>query len=157
MSNNAPRIIVDLVENKLDVESIVEEMINFSSRLGGGALAVFIGYVKQFVDGKEVFTLEYTSYKPYAIEVLRRIAEDATREYEGVHEVRIVHRLGSLPPGDTTLYIFVAGVSRKTVIPALEYILERVKYEAPIYKLEKREDGEYWVIGDNRTRRPAQS
>jgi len=147
------RILVDIVESEVDLSSIISEMIENSYRKGGGALAVFVGYVKGVVDGDFVEELEYTTYKPYAVKRMESIVKEEVEK--GVHEVRVLHRIGRLKPGETTMYILVSGLSRKIVISSLERILERIKHEAPIYKLEKTRTGEYWVIGDKRVSRRA--
>ena len=149
------KILVDIVERDIDLDRIVREMIEYSYSRGGGALAIFIGYVKGLISGKTVKELEYTTYKPYALKVLKSIAEKNV--VEGVHEIRIFHKIGVLKPGEKTLYILVSGTSRGNVFSALENILEEVKHRAPIYKLEKRENGEYWVIGDRRVKRRHES
>jgi molybdopterin synthase catalytic subunit len=63
--------------------------------------------------------------------------------------VLIWHYTGARKPGEITLIIATVGKSRDEAISAARVILERVKREVPIFKLEKREDGEYWIIGDS--------
>ena len=120
-------------------------------REGYGALCLFIGVVKGKVEGKEVKSLEYEAYEPYSDEVLNRIAEE--EEGGEIAEVRIYHSVGALRPGDISLIISVVGLSREAAIEKLGKVLERVKHEVPIFKLEKREDGDYWVIGDGKRER----
>ncbi len=151
------RIVVGFSVEPIDFEQVVRDMIEYSYDKGGGALAVFVGFVKGVVEGRRVESLLYTAHDNYAIRVFQEIARTAIRKYNGIHEIRIIHRLGELKPGSTTLYILVSGVSRSQTIAAMKEVLERVKHEAPIYKLEKREDGEFWVIGDQRIKRAGQN
>ncbi|MEM4691399.1 MAG: molybdenum cofactor biosynthesis protein MoaE, partial [Desulfurococcaceae archaeon] len=55
---------------------------------------------------------------------------------------------GNLKPGEPTVYMAVASISRKEALETASRVRERIKKEVPIFKLEKRVDGEYWVIGD---------
>jgi molybdopterin synthase catalytic subunit len=145
--------VVNVVEGKiidqdLNLNEIIDDMARYS-RDGMGALAIFVGYVKGYVDGKEVYSLKYSSYEPYASEILNKIAQEESQT-DGVYDIKIFHRIGDLKPGDRTLYIFVAADSRKTAFKTIERVLERVKSEPYIFKLEKREDGQFWVFKDGK-------
>jgi len=134
-----------VVEHEIEIEKEVEDLID-RSPLECGALVIFIGFVKGKVDGKEVKELEYEAYEPYASKILAKIAEEGMKE-EGVGEVRIYHRTGSLKPKDPTVYILVSAVNRERAFHLARNLIERVKRETPIFKLEKREDGDYWIVG----------
>jgi len=133
----------------VSLDEIVGELKNKTSKFGGGAIVCFIGYVKEFVDGREVYELEYSAYEPYATHKLEEIAREEGAK-NNVLAVKIIHRVGRLKPGESTIYIIVASRSRREAFETASRILERVKHEVPIFKLEKRSDGEYWVIGDKR-------
>ncbi len=138
-----------IVREEIDLSKESAEMLTPGA---GGALVVFVGFVKGVVDGKEVKELEYSSYDPYASEKLKEIAQEESRG-EKVLDVRIYHRVGRLKPGDPTVYILVSAVNRGIAFSTAQRVLERIKREVPIFKLEKREDGEYWVMGQTRIRR----
>ena len=131
-----------------NIGRLVAELAKECSVSGAGALALFIGFVKGVVDGKRVMYLEYEAYEPIAVEVLRRIGLNILEKYEGVKSVHIYHRVGRARPGEPTLAVLVVGVSRKEAMEALREVVEKVKHEPPIYKLEVREDGRFWVLGD---------
>lgn len=135
-----------IIDKDLDVNMIINELAGYSKK-GMGALAIYIGIVKGCVDGKEVYSLEYSNYEPYAFEILNRIAYEESKT-EGVYDIKIFHKTGKLKPGDKTLYIFVAADDRKTAFKTAERVLERVKNEPYIFKLEKREDGQFLVFKD---------
>lgn len=137
-----------IIDKDLDVDAVIEDLAKYSKE-GMGGLAIFIGYVKGYAEGKKVYSLDYTSYEPYASEILNRIADEESK-IKGVYDIRIFHKIGELKPGDKTLYIFVAADSRKTAFKTIERVLERVKNEPYIFKLEKREDGQYWVFKDGK-------
>jgi len=137
-----------VVSSRVDLNRMLEELAKHSA-MGAGGLALFIGVVKGVVDGRRVRELEYEAYEPHASRALGEIArEEASREK--VLDVRVYHRVGRLKPGEPTLYIAVAAVDRKTALEALSRVLERVKHEPPVFKLERREDGEFWVVGDGK-------
>jgi len=143
-----------IIRDSINVDSVANEIMRASSKAGCGALVIFVGYVKGMVEGHEVRELEYSAYEPYASRKLQEIAEEECRD-DGVLDVRIYHRVGSLRPGEPTIYIFVSAVGRAKAFDKARKVLERVKHEVPIFKLEKRADGEYWVIGDGvRMKRP---
>ncbi len=137
-----------IIEDELDLNKVVKEFSKYSE-YGSGALLIFIGLVKGLVDGKKVYELEYSAYEPYASEILDKIAAEESRD-DGIYDIRIYHRIGSIKVGEPTLYIIISGGSRKDVISKMSKVVERVKKEPYIFKLEKREDGEFWVYGDGR-------
>ena len=143
-----------IVGGEVDVNEVARKIMNATNSSGSGALVLFVGFVKGVVNGVEVKELEYSAYEPYASRKLREIAEEECKE-EDVSDIQIYHRVGRLKPGEPTVYIFVAARSRSIAFDKARKALERVKHEVPIFKLEKRADGEYWVIGDGvRVRRP---
>lgn len=141
-----------VVRERLDLSRVLESLMAENSDRGGGAIACFVGFVKGRVDGKRVQELEYSAYEPHASKKLSEIAREEL-ERRGLLSVHIYHRVGKLRPGEPTLYVIVVGRSRREALRALEEIVERVKREPPIFKLERREDGEYWIVGEERVRR----
>ncbi|MCC6032478.1 MAG: molybdenum cofactor biosynthesis protein MoaE [Desulfurococcaceae archaeon] len=143
-----------ITRSELNVNEYLEKLSRASSRDGCGALVMFMGFVKGLVGEGSVNELIYEAYENYALSKMREIGEEAVKKF-GVRDVVVVHRVGNLRPGDPTIYIFVTAKSRGEAFKAAEYVLERVKHEVPISKLEVRSDGEFWVLGDGRRiRRP---
>jgi MoaD family protein len=138
-----------VVQSPIDINREVMEIIEKTAPLGGGGVVIFVGYVKGKVDNANVKVLEYEAYEPYATLKIREIEEWAKKQ-AGVLEVRIYHSVGSLRPGDITLYVFVSAVNREVAFRVARETLEKVKHEVPIFKLERRDDGDYWVVGDGR-------
>ena len=140
------RVRVGVIREEVDVGAIIDEFKTLGKE-GFGAIVVFVGVVKGLVGGVAVDELRYEAYEELAEKILARIAEEEMSKY-GLGAVAIYHRVGELKPGDTTVYIVVAARGRREGFASAAEILDRVKHEAPIYKLEVREDGEFWVIGD---------
>ncbi|MEM0297708.1 MAG: molybdenum cofactor biosynthesis protein MoaE [Zestosphaera sp.] len=138
-----------VTEENVNVEKYLSRLSAESAREGCGALVMFMGYVKGVVRGGTVQKLIYDAYTSFALAKMREIGEETIRDF-GVRDVVIIHRVGTLKPGDPTIYIFITAKERDNAFKAAEHVLERVKHEVPISKLEVREDGEFWVLGDGR-------
>lgn len=136
---------VSLFSDDISIDRLIEEMV--SDKVG--AVAIFIGVVKGDVNNHKVHELVYEAYEPYATKVFERIAEEELTKYK-LYAVQVHHRVGFAKPGQKTVVIAVSSSGRREALEALREILERVKFEAPIYKLERRDDGEYWIIGDGK-------
>ncbi len=135
------------VTNPISLDKLAEELARHAAREGAGALVVFMGFVKGVVDGERVERLIYEAYEPYATKILNEIAEKYSR-IDGVLDVVVYHRIGELKPGEPTIYVAVTAMNRHVAFRVAAEVLEEVKHKAPIYKLEKRSDGDYWVVGD---------
>jgi molybdopterin synthase catalytic subunit len=114
-----------------------------------GALAVFVGRVKGVVEGRRVESLEYEVLEPQASLALQKICEQEAEKH-GLACVRVYHKKGLARVGEPVLFIAAASRGRREALEALGEILERVKHEAFVWKLERREDGEYWILGDSK-------
>lgn len=112
-----------------------------------GAIAFFIGRVKEFNGGEKVTGLYYEHAGEILEKVLRRIAEEEASKW-GLSGLIVYHYVGWRGVGEKTIIVGVAGDSRKNVFPALHSVVERVKREAPIWKIEYRESGRYYILGD---------
>lgn len=137
--------------DEIDVGQLVEEASN-NAGPQAGAITVFVGVVKSVMGDAKVQELRYEAYEPYAGSHLQRIAEEVGKRY-GLSVVLIEHCKGARKPGEPVLAVVVAARSRDEAFKGLIEAVERVKTEPPIFKLEVRDDGEYWVIGERRVRR----
>ncbi len=130
----------------VDVEGFLKNLL---TKLDpeSGAIAVFLGVVKGSVEDSRVEELRYEYHAEYTERALERIASEASRT-EGVKHVAVYHSVGTFKPGDAVFAVGVVGVGRKAAIGVLREVVERVKHEAAIWKVEKRGDGTFWVLGD---------
>jgi molybdopterin synthase catalytic subunit len=122
-----------------------------------GAVATFLGLVRDHNAGRRVLYLEYECYEPLAIKAFSRILDEAREHWPGVR-LAIVHRVGRLQIGDMSVAIAAASAHRADACAACRYAIERVKQIAPIWKREHFEGGEVWIEGavadpDNRDAR----
>jgi molybdopterin synthase catalytic subunit len=111
-----------------------------------GAVATFVGIVRNHNAGRRVRYLEYEAYEPLANKVLRRIADEAHRRWPGVR-LALHHRVGRLEIGEASVAIAAAAPHRADAFAACRYAIERVKQIAPIWKHEFFEGGDVWIEG----------
>ena len=126
-----------VVDGAIDLQAIVAE-VRGPSR---GAVALFLGEVRDRHDGRDVAGIRYDAYREMAETVLARIATDLEQEHDDL-ACAIVHRIGELGVGATSIAIACASPRRDAAFEATRRALERVKREAPIWKLERYRDGE---------------
>jgi molybdopterin synthase catalytic subunit len=119
------------------VESLVADS-------GAGAIVTFAGMVRDNARGNAVSRLEYEAYAPAAERMLAQIGEEIAQRW-GVERVAIVHRIGSLAVGETSVVISVASPHRDAAFEACRYAIERIKEIVPIWKKEHYADGAVWI------------
>jgi molybdopterin synthase catalytic subunit len=118
-----------------------------------GGITLFAGTVRGVTTSKgggEGFTTDYLEYEAYpemAEASFAAIAAEAQARWPGVGAVAIVHRVGRLEIGDTSIAIAVAAAHRAETFDACHYIIDRIKQIAPIWKREVGPDGSSWVEG----------
>jgi molybdopterin synthase catalytic subunit len=111
-----------------------------------GALVAFEGVVRNNSEGRATLYLDYECYEAMAIEVMARIGCEIAAGRE-VGRIVIVHRLGRLDIGETSLAVLVTAPHRQPAFAAALEAIGRVKRSVPIWKKERFADGEVWVEG----------
>lgn len=129
-----------VVDRPLRLEEVVEAVT--ATTLGG--LVTFSGVVREVSKGKRVTRLDYEAYVPMAEKKLAEIAAEAQAAWPGV-QVAVVHRVGTLLPGELAVVIAVSAPHRKEAFRGCEFVIDRLKQDVPIWKKEYAEDGEVWV------------
>ncbi len=105
-----------------------------------GAQVLFVGTVRDAHGGRAVASIDYSAYEEMAEIALARIERELSDPASG-RELRIVHRLGALAVGDSSILIAAASPHREAAFELCRLALERVKREAPIWKRERYVDG----------------
>ena len=134
----------ELTNNPLDIGAIARRCVSPEC----GATVTLDGYVRQFTRGRETLYLEYEAYEPMALKEMAKLIEQAKKEFE-VSNVGIVHRLGKLDIGETSVVISVAAPHRKAAFAGCEWLIRELKRTVPIWKKEVYADGEEWIEGDH--------
>jgi len=112
-----------------------------------GAVAVFDGIVRNHSRGRRTLYLEYTAYEPMALRQMELLAKQALKNF-AIRDLRIVHRLGRLQIGETSVYIVVASAHRAAAFDACRWLIDTLKKQVPIWKKEFFEDGAAWADGE---------
>jgi molybdopterin synthase catalytic subunit len=113
-----------------------------------GAVAIFLGRVRNENLGRTVLWLEYDAYPEMAEEEMRRIGEKVLGAH-GALRISMVHRTGRLELGDTAVVVAVAAAHRGAAFDACREAMEAIKRSAPIWKKEVFEGGEEWIEGES--------
>jgi len=111
-----------------------------------GGLCVFAGVVRDENGGRRVSHLEYEAYEEMALPLMEEIASDSGRRWP-VTDVRIVHRLGRMEIGETSVAIVVTAPHRGPAFEACRYAIDTLKKTVPIWKKEFYADGAVWLEG----------
>ncbi len=137
----------ELTTSHIDIASVARRVVPAEC----GATVTLDGYARRFTkqpDGSALETeyLVYEAYEPMAIKEMRKLLEQAKAEFE-ITAVGIVHRVGRLEIGETSVVISVAAPHRKAAFAACEWLIKELKRTVPIWKKEVYAEGEAWVEG----------
>ena len=97
--------------------------------------------------GRKTLYLDYEAYREMALEQMRRLAGEAVKRF-GVRDVAMVHRLGRLMVGETSVLIVVASAHRGAAFDACRWLIDTLKKTVPIWKKETFVDGAVWADGE---------
>jgi molybdopterin synthase catalytic subunit len=131
---------IKITEKSIDVQKVIETV----SSLGAGAVNVFIGTVRDTAHNKKVVWLEYEAYESMAVAETRKIIDEAAKRWNLLGWA-VVHRVGTLRPGETAVVVAASSRHRKEAFEACAFIMDELKSKAPIFKKEVFEDGEEWI------------
>jgi molybdopterin synthase catalytic subunit len=134
----------ELTNDPIDITSVARRVVPPEC----GATVTLDGYVRQFTKGRETLHLFYEAYEPMALKEMQKLIDQAKKDFE-ISNVGIVHRLGKLEIGETSVVISVAAPHRKAAFAACEWMIRELKRTVPIWKKEVYADGEIWVEGDS--------
>ncbi|PYX36170.1 MAG: molybdenum cofactor biosynthesis protein MoaE [Acidobacteria bacterium] len=112
-----------------------------------GAAIVFEGVVRNNARGRQTLYLDYEAYEPMALQQMAQLAAQALEQYK-VRDVAIVHRLGRLEIGETSVLIVVASAHRGAGYDASRWLIDTLKRTVPIWKKEYFVDGAVWADGE---------
>ncbi len=112
-----------------------------------GAVVVFEGMARNHSHGRRVLRLEYEAYEPMAMKKMRELASALRRKF-GVSRVVLVHRLGRIEIGETSIVIGVSSAHRQASFDACRHAIDEFKRTVPVWKKEFFEDGSAWAEGE---------
>jgi MoaE-MoaD fusion protein len=138
----------EITNEPLDVGAIARRVVPVNC----GAIVTLDGFVRQFTKGRETEYLVYEAYEPMALKEMEKLIARAREEFE-IENVGIVHRLGKLEIGETSVVISVAAPHRRAAFEACEWLIKELKRTVPIWKKEVYADGETWIEGDSQSKK----
>ena len=112
-----------------------------------GAVITFEGVVRNNTKGRRTLYLDYECYEPMAIKMMAEIGRDIAAAY-AIGRIAMVHRLGRMEIGETSVAVIVTAPHRKAAFDAALEGINRLKRLVPIWKKEYFADGEVWVEGE---------
>ena len=124
-----------------------ERMLSQLKRGEDGAALVFEGVVRNQTRGRKTLYLDYEAYEEMALAQMESLANQALQQFQ-IRDVAIVHRLGRLEIGETSVLIAVASAHRAAAFDACRWLIDTLKRTVPIWKKEHFEDGAVWADGE---------
>jgi len=142
-SEGESAVFAALTRERIDAAKLVAA----AKRGEDGAVVVFDGIVRNHSRGRRTLHLDYEAYEEMAVRQMRELANQARGRF-GVRQVTIVHRLGRLEIGETSILIVVASAHRSAAFEASRWLIDTIKKSVPIWKRETFADGAVWAPGD---------
>jgi molybdopterin synthase catalytic subunit len=134
---------VALTRERIDAEKLVA-----AAKCGeDGAVVVFDGIVRNNTRGRRTLYLDYEAYEEMALKQMKQLGAEARERFK-VRQVTMVHRLGRLDVGETSVLIVVASAHRAQAFEACRWLIDTLKQTVPIWKKETFADGAVWAAGD---------
>jgi molybdopterin synthase catalytic subunit len=132
-----------MVREAIDSQAIVEGI----KRSADGAAVVFEGIVRDNTRGRRTLYLDYEAYEEMALQQMEGLAEQALFQFK-IRDVALIHRLGRLEIGETSVLIVVTSAHRAAAFDACRWLIDTLKRTVPIWKKEYFEDGAVWADGE---------
>ena len=133
---------IALAHGPIDPARLLAEFI--AEAAGAGAIASFAGLVRDTHDGASVERLWLDHHERITAEVLVEIGEAASARF-ALNALAIVHRVGAVAAGQPIVFVAAAAPHRRAAFDAVDYMMDRLKTEAPLWKRETRSDGTHWI------------
>jgi molybdopterin synthase catalytic subunit len=132
-----------LTRQPLEARTVIARLLTGAE----GAVVTFEGTVRNHTNGRSTLCLDYECYEPMAIKIMSRIGRELA-EAHALTRVALVHRLGRLLVGETSVLVIVTAPHRRPAFEAALEGIDRLKKTVPIWKKEHFADGEVWVEGE---------
>lgn len=133
---------IALVKEEIRSHELIQQIVVPEA----GALVTFDGIVRNHARGRKVQYLEYESYGSMAKREMEEIRAEAIERWP-LTGLLIVHRLGRLEIGESSVFIAVSAAHRGDAFEACRYAIDTLKQTVPIWKKEYYDDGEVWIEG----------
>ncbi len=139
-----------IVREEINIRDIKEDLEDPED----GAAILFEGVVRNNTRGRRTLFLDYEAYEPMALNEMEKLAQAALEHFK-IRDVCMVHRLGRLRIGETSVAIGVGSPHRAAAFEACRWLIDTLKKTVPIWKKEYFEDGAVWADGEPFPQHPA--
>jgi len=120
---------VSLTKDGLNIDSLIRNLKNSNA----GSIVVFLGEPRRSEEDGEVISIEYSAYEEMALKELKKIESEALKR-DGVIDVIIIHKIGSVSLKEISFFVGVTSSHRKEGFQACSFIVDEVKKKVPIWK-----------------------
>ncbi len=134
---------IEILDELLPTHQVMAEIKAGSD----GAVCVFDGIVRNNTRGRQTLYLDYEAYREMALAQMNALAAEAVMKF-GVRDVALLHRLGRLQVGETSVLVVVASAHRGAAFDACRWLIDTLKKQVPIWKKETFVDGAVWADGE---------
>jgi molybdopterin synthase catalytic subunit len=141
--SGAPEIVTGLTREPIDAAALQAR----AKQPEDGASVVFDGIVRNHTRGRRTLYLDYEAYEAMAEKQMDALAREACTRF-GVRHVTLVHRLGRMQIGETSVLIVVSSAHRSAAYEASRWLIDTLKKQVPIWKKETFADGAVWADGE---------
>ena len=131
---------LEIVDAPIDVAAWTAKLTDPAA----GAIASFLGVVRDHARGKKVVAIRYEAYPEMALTEMGKIADEAAKRWP-LLGLAIIHRVGPLEIGDASVLVIATTAHRADAFDACRYAIDTLKTSVPIWKHERYEDGSAWV------------
>ncbi|MGA9043190.1 MAG: molybdenum cofactor biosynthesis protein MoaE [Terriglobales bacterium] len=132
-----------LVREAIDTHDVLEKIKHPED----GAAVIFEGVVRDHTRGRRTLYLDYEAYEEMALKQMEELAGQGLTQFQ-IRNVAMIHRLGRLEIGETSVLIVVASAHRAAAFDACRWLIDTLKRTVPIWKKEHFEDGAVWADGE---------
>jgi molybdopterin synthase catalytic subunit len=131
----------------LDHELPISEVLSEIRSAPDGAVCTFEGIVRNHTRGRQTLYLDYEAYRDMALAQMQQLAAESLTRF-AIRDVALLHRLGRLEIGETSVLIVVASAHRGAAFDACRWLIDTLKKQVPIWKKETFADGAVWADGE---------
>ncbi|MGH9500389.1 MAG: molybdenum cofactor biosynthesis protein MoaE [Terriglobales bacterium] len=132
-----------IVHQPIDTRALLHQL----KQPDDGAAVLFEGVVRNHTRGRQTLYLDYEAYPEMALKQMESLAQQALSRFP-IRDVALVHRLGRLQIGETSVAIAVASAHRTAAFEACRWLIDTLKRSVPIWKKEYFVDGAVWADGE---------
>ena len=133
-----------IVREAIDTQQVLANL----KRSEDGAAVLFEGVVRNQTRGRRTLYLDYEAYEGMALQQMEALAEQSLKQFQ-IRDVALVHRLGRLEIGETSVLVVAASAHRAAAFDACRWLIDTLKRTVPIWKKEYFEDGAVWADGES--------